>query len=109
MSGGIDFLSQRYETLKGTFMYYLNGSVGNEIFLFRGLLWVPFSDHGGGSRLDFASVSPGFQLNGRNCPGSRDSGHLLLTLMEKWNHPSSPSWAYSVTVGTSHLAGKSVI
>ena len=83
MSGGIDFLTQRYATQRGTFTYSLNGTEGNETFLFRGFLWVPFSDHGGGSHKGLAVLSPDFQLNGRNYCSSSDSGHLLLTLMEK--------------------------
>lgn len=36
VSGGSDFLIQRNEALRGTFTYHLNGSVGNETFLFEG-------------------------------------------------------------------------
>lgn len=78
----LDFLTQRYDQ-RGTFTYSLNGTVGNETFYSGGSCGFPSQIMEEVACKGLAVSSPDFQLNGRNYCSSSDSGHLLLTLMEK--------------------------
>lgn len=115
MSEGSDFLIQRYEALRGNFTDYLflkkiscilsEWQCGKWDVFVQDALVGPLLRLGRRQQCGHASVRPGFQPNGKTFSGSSSWGHLLLTIMEKWNHPSIPSWAHSVTDGTSHMAG----